>query len=264
MRLSVDHRTLYRFAHPRSRLVQLLRLTPDDNDDQAITHWDVHVDCDARLRRGRDGFGNRTIMLYVEGPVETIELSVSGEVLTNAAAGVVHGSVEPLPPALYLRATELTPADPLITAFAAGAGGGDRDTIARLHLVNRALHRRCSWQANAGLRGASQAFGHKSAAAADLAQMFIVAARSLGVPARYVSGYRAASGDDAMPHAWAEAHVDGLGWVTFDPATGLSTDESYIRVAVALDAAGAAPLAGPGLGEVINTIVDPVQGAAQD
>jgi transglutaminase-like putative cysteine protease len=224
----------------------------------------VHVDHDARLRTGRDGYGNRTVMLYVEGPVETIELSVSGEVLTNPAAGVVHGSVEPLPPALYLRPTELTPAEPLIAAFALGAGGSTHDIIGRLHLINAALHRRCSWQANADLRGVSQAFEHKSAAAADLAQMFIVAARSLGVPARYVSGYRAASGDPATPHAWAESFVERLGWVTFDPTTGLSADDGYIRVAMALDAGGAAPLAGPGWGDAIASTSDPAQGAAQD
>jgi transglutaminase-like putative cysteine protease len=264
MRLSVDQRTLYRFARPRSRLVQLLRLTPDDNDDQAIADWDVHVDCDARLRTGRDGFGNRIVMLYVEGPVETIELSVAGEVLTNPAGGVVHGSVEPLPPALYLRATELTPAEPLIAAFALAAGGRTHDGVEQLRLINGALHRRCSWQANADLRGVSQAFEHEFAAAADLAHMFIVAARSLGVPARYVSGYRATASEDAAPHAWAEAHIDGLGWVTFDPATGSPTDEGYIRVAVALDAAGAAPLAGPGLGTPITVEAEARQGAAQD
>ncbi len=264
MRLSVDHRTRYRFRYPRSRLVQLLRLTPDDNDDQAIANWDVHVDCDARLRRGRDGFGNRTIMLYVEGPCESIELSVSGEVLTNPAAGMVHGSVEPLPPALFLRATELTPAEPLIAAFALGAGGAAADVRARLELINAALHRRCTWQANAALLGVSQAFAHQSAAAADLAQMFIVAARSLGVPARYVSGYRAVAGDVAEPHAWAEAHVARQGWVTFDPATVRSADEAYIRVAVALDAAGAAPLAGPGLGAPLMASDDGELGAAQD
>lgn len=264
MRVTVDHRTRYRFAYPRSRLVQLLRLTPDDNDDQAVASWDVHVDCDARLRRGRDGFGNRTIMLYVEGPCTSIELSVSGEVLTNPAGGMVHGSVEPLPSSLFLRATELTPAEPLIAAFALGAVGGADDVHARLDLVDAALHRRCAWQANAALRGVSRAFEHESAAAADLAQMFIVAARSLGVPARYVSGYRAVAGEVAEPHAWAEAHVAGQGWLTFDPATGRATDEAYIRVAVALDAAGAAPLAGPGLGAPVAASGDPDQGAAQD
>jgi len=264
MRLSVDQRTRYRFPRPRSRLVQLLRLTPDDNDDQTVTQWDVHVDCDARLRTGRDGFGNRTVMLYVEGPVEAIELSVAGEVLTNDGGGVVHGSVEPMPPALYLRATDLTPAEPAIVAFASDTCHGSHDTIERLHLLNDALHRGCTWQADADPLGVAKAFDQQRAATADLAQTFIVAARSLGLPARYASGYRAAAGDRASPHAWAESFVDGLGWVTFDPTTGLSADEGYIRAAVALDAAGAAPLAGPGLGEPIRPDAAAGQGAAQD
>lgn len=264
MRLSVDHRARYRFAFPRSRIVQLLRVTPDDNDDQTITDWDVHVDCDARLRSGRDGFGNRTVMLYVEGPVEEIELSICGEVLTSDGAGVIHGSVEPLPPALYLRATDLTPAEPAIAAFAAGACGGTQDAIERLHLLNDALHRRCAWLADAAPLGVAKAFGEKKAAVADLAHIFVVAARSLGQPARYVSGYRAACGDHATTHAWAESFVDGLGWVTFDPTTGLSADQTYIRTAIALDATGAAPLAGLGLGEPIKTEMEAGQGAAQD
>lgn len=264
MRLSVDHHTNYRFAAPRSRIVQLLRLTPDDNDDQTVTHWDVHVGCDARLRSGRDGFGNRTVMLYVEGPVETIDLWVAGEVLTNDGGGVLHGSVEPMPPALYLRATDLTPAEPAIAAFAADACRGGGDTIERLHLLNDALHRRCAWQAGADPVGMAKAFEQKDGAAADLAHIFIAAARTLGLPARYVSGYRAASDDNATPHAWTESFVDGLGWVTFDPTTGLSAGEAYIRVAMALDAAGAAPLAGPGLGAPVKGDIEARQGSAQD
>ena len=264
MRLSVDHRTRYRFAFPRSRLVQLLRVTPDDNDDQTVTDWDVHVDCDARLRTGRDGFGNRTVMLYVEGPVAEIELSISGEVLTSDGAGVVHGSVEPLPPALYLRATDLTPAEPAIAAFAADTCRGKQDAIERLHLLNDAVHRRCAWRDDADPLGVVKAFDQKTGAIADLAQTFIVAARSLGLPARYVSGYRAASADLATPHAWAESFVDGLGWVTFDPTTGLSAGEGYIRTAVALDAVGAAALAGPGLGVALKPDIAAGQGAAQD
>lgn len=264
MRLSVDHRTRYRFALPRSRLVQLLRVTPDDNDDQTVTDWDVHVDCDARLRSGRDGFGNRTVMLYVEGPVEEIELSICGEVLTSDGGGVVHGSVEPLPPALYLRATDLTPSEPVIAAFAADACSGKQDAIERLHLLNGALHRRCAWRADAAPLGVAKVFDAKSAAAADLAHTFIVAARALGLPARYVAGYRAAAGDHATPHAWAESFVDGLGWITFDPTTGLSVDQTYIRVAMALDATGASPLAGLGLGEPVKVDMGAGQGAAQD
>ncbi|MFX8164731.1 hypothetical protein ABTL04_20595, partial [Acinetobacter baumannii] len=74
--------------------------------------------CDARLRHGRDGFGNRTTMLYVEGPIESIEIAVSGDVLTNPSNGVVHGAHEPLPPAVFLRTTPLTTPDAEIVAFA--------------------------------------------------------------------------------------------------------------------------------------------------
>ena len=72
---------------------------------------------------------------------------------------------------------------------------------------------------------------------------------SLDIPARYVSGYRLAEGEhQPTPHGWAEAHVAGLGWVAFDPSTGQCPEEDHVRVAVALDAAGAAPVAGSRLG----------------
>jgi transglutaminase-like putative cysteine protease len=78
--------------------------------------------------------------------------------------------------------------------------------------------------------------------------MFIAAARSLDVPARYVSGYHKDGASHSAPHAWSEAHIEGLGWIGFDPVTGLSPDDSYVRVAVGLDALGAASIAGTRIG----------------
>ena len=69
MRLSIDHRTVYRFAVPQGRLVQMLRLTPENTHDQTIASWRIDVDCDARLRTGRDGFGNVVTMLYAVGSI---------------------------------------------------------------------------------------------------------------------------------------------------------------------------------------------------
>ena len=95
-------------------------------------------------------------------------------------------------------------------------------------------------------------FRRETATPRDMAQLFVAAARTLEIPARYVSGYSPVClGSDAAPapHGWAEAHVAGLGWVAFDPCTALCADEAYIRVAVALDSAGAAPVAGSRLGE---------------
>ncbi len=84
-----------------------------------------------------------------------------------------------------------------------------------------------------------------------MAQIFVAAARDRGIAARYVSGY-SLSGDDgrdtAAPHAWAEAFVAG-GWYAFDPAVGGRSGLDHVRVAVALDAAGAAPIAGVRMGQ---------------
>ena len=258
MQLSVDHRTTYRFSAPQARLTQMLRLIPEDTHDQSVAAWNLHVDCDARMRHGRDGFGNRVTMLYVAGPISDLEIAVSGEVLTHSSNGIVIGAHEPLPPAVFLRTTPLTVADDAIVGFAAAID--ETDPVARLHALNIAIKRRFALDHGRPIAGrtAIEAFAEGSVSSRDMAQVFIASARSLGVAARYVSGYSPfcegkADGRPA-PHGWAEAYVERLGWVAFDPSTGLSADTAYVRVAVALDSAGAAPVAGSRLGEGEETL----------
>jgi transglutaminase-like putative cysteine protease len=85
---------------------------------------------------------------------------------------------------------------------------------------------------------AVEAFALRRGRACDFAHIFIACARFLGVPARFISGYRAADegSDEAGVHGWAEAHTPGLGWVAFDPTESLCPDARYIRVAVGFDA----------------------------
>lgn len=251
MRIAVEHVTRYRFSEPQARIVQMLRLTPSDTQDQTVVSWMVGVDCDARLRDATDGFGNAVTMLYAEGPIEALDVTVTGEVLTTDGGGVVRGSTEPLPPLLYLRDTPRTLAGDELTRFAADGAGAASDPIGRMQRLNAALHERfrCAPDAPDSGRSAAEAFeGPGQAASRDVAQMFIAAARTLAVPARYVSGYRTHGGAQCAPHAWAEAHIDGLGWIGFDAVTGLSPDDSYVRVAVGLDSAGAASIAGTRVG----------------
>jgi transglutaminase-like putative cysteine protease len=250
MRIAIEHRTQYRFTELQARIVQMLRLNPTDTQDQTVVSWHVGVDCDARLRQAIDGFGNAVTMLYAEGPIGGIDITVTGEVLTIEADGVVRGASEPLPPTFYLRTTKRTqPAGELVD-FARTVTEGVRDPLTRLHRLNGALHRRFEIGPEGRDQGfsAGAAFTLERAAPRDLAQMLVAAARALSVPARYVSGYRSNGEAHCGPHAWAEAHVAGLGWVGFDPATGLSSDEAYVRVAVGLDATGAAPIVGMRIG----------------
>lgn len=251
MRLSIDHRTRYRFTEPQGRLVQLLRMTPPNTHDQTVAEWHIAIDCDARLTEHHDGFGNRTTMLYAEGPIDGIEINVTGEVVTSHSDGVLHGTFEPLPARLFLRDTLATRADDAIATFAREAAP-DGPTIAGMHRLNDAVRARFTLDAGrpqAGLTAAA-AFTRDSATARDLAQVFVAAARSLGAPARYVTGYcDLQDGNRPTAHGWADAWIDGLGWVGFDPTLGLCPEEHHVRVAMALDAAGSSPVAGSRLGE---------------
>jgi transglutaminase-like putative cysteine protease len=250
MRIAIEHKTHYRFSEPQARIVQMLRLTPTDTQDQTVVSWMIGVDCDARLRDAVDGYGNAVTMLYADGPLAGIDVTVTGEVLTLESKGVIRGGFEPLPPGLYLRTTPRTePAGELVD-FARTATEGGADVLEPMHRLNAALHGRFDIAPEGKDQGfsAGAAFALERAGPRDLAQMFVAAARALGTPARYVSGYRSDGVAHCGPHAWAEAHVGAIGWVGFDPATGLSPDEAYVRVAVGLDATGAAPIAGTRIG----------------
>jgi transglutaminase-like putative cysteine protease len=251
MRIAVEHLTQYRFSEPQSRLVQMLRLTPGDTVDQTVLSWRIDVDCDVRLRDTVDGFGNKVTMLYAEGPIADIAIIVAGQVLTTESNGVVRGSHEPLPAGLFLRETPRTAGNEPLTAFARETFGSGSSTLDRLHRWNGTLADRFPEvpdTADTGL-SAAQAFAALRPSSRDLAHIYLSGARALGVPARYVSGYRQHEGGESAPHGWAEAWVDDLGWVGFDPSHGISPDESYVRVAIGLDAPGAASIAGSRLGQ---------------
>lgn len=253
MRLRIEHRTHYEFSQPQRRLVQLLRVTPPSFDGQAVVDWHVEVDCDARLKRSRDGYGNEVTMLYVDGPIDRIALTVGGEVLTENKAGMVQGAMEPLPVEMFLRPTPQTIADAAITSFAHDIAESAADPLSRLHGLCGALYHRLRFDAADGNphRDAASTFSDGHGVCQDHAHVFLAAARVLGHPARYVSGHLWRSdGQHIQPatHAWAEAWVEGYGWIGFDPANGVSPTEAYVRVAIGLDYRDAAPVAGARVG----------------
>lgn len=269
MRLLVNHSIAYRFTQPQQRLVQLLRLTPGSHYGQNIVDWRIDVDCDARLRSARDGFGNETAMLYVEGPIERIGITVAGEVLTDDRAGVVAGTLETLPPQVYLQETVLTRADAAIRALAEGAAS-HAAPLDRAHALNRAIAEVVALDAVAttpelGDAAATLAEGHGAANA--LAMLFASAARTIGLPARVVAGYRCPPGDPpapARPHAWAEAHVEHYGWIGFDPGHEICPDDNYVRVAIGLDYRDAAPVSGARIGGGVEELEVDVRVASED
>ena len=248
MRLSVHYSTTYSYAEPVRRVIQLLRVEPLSFAGQSVLDWRVDVDQDAKLREARDGYGNITHMLYVDSPVSSLTISIAGKVLTEDKHGIVQGLPHDLPPQVFLRATPLTLPGPAIQRLA-DACDGKGGEIERLHRLVGRIHDRLRFDT-----GATEVETHAEQAAAeghgvcqDFAHIFIATARLGGIPARYVSGHlfrRDGKHEQQAAHAWAEAWVEDLGWVAFDPVNGISTDDAYLRVACGLDYRDAAPIAG--------------------
>jgi len=94
----------------------------------------------------------------------------------------------------------------------------------------------------------------------DFALLMMEAARSLGLAARFVSGYLYVPASDGRrvgggaTHAWLEIYLPGAGWMEFDPTNGIIGNRDLIRVAVVRDPRQAVPLTGTWTGDPSDLI----------
>ena len=264
MRIRISHATTYAYDTPPTGVTQLLRLTPRDHDGQHVVSWRIDLSEDCLLHQHEDAFGNITHSFTAEGPFNKLTVEVAGEVDTQDTDGLVSGAVERFPPQLYLRETSLTQTDAAIIDFAqATRAATDGDTLILLHALLTALNREIAFDTDAthAATTAAEAFSLRRGVCQDITHIFVAAARALGVPARYVGGhFHRADGVTAQDagHAWAEAYVENLGWIGFDPTNGICITDAHVRVAVGLDYLGAAPVRGTrfgGGGETLTVAV---------
>ncbi len=237
MQLLIDHITRYTYTQPAAGIVQVLKLTPRGTDSQQVVNWRIDVDVDGSLMPSTDAHGNACHIFYAERAVEQMTLHVTGQVITTDTAGLVSGADEPLPPILYRRDTDLTAITPAIATLAESLRA--EDALSSCHALMLGIRDRMQFEPGITemLTDADTALRLGRGVCQDLSQIFIAATRHLGIPARYVSGHYAAPDhpEQEAAHAWAEAHVPGLGWVSFDPTHGVSGTEGHVRVAVGLD-----------------------------
>lgn len=272
MRIRISHATTYRYDVPPTGVTQMLRLTPRNHDGQYVVNWRVDLSRDCRLHQHEDAFGNVTHSFTADGPFQELSIAVEGEVETTDTHGVVSGAVERFPPGLYLRETPLTQPDgPIVALATATRAAAGNDDLTFLHTLLTSLFRDMTFDTDPTHTAttAAEAYLLRRGVCQDVTHIFIAAARAAGIPARYVGGhFFRADGVTVQEagHAWAEAHVDGLGWVGFDPTNGISPAEAHVRVAVGLDYLGAAPVRGTrygGLGEVMHVAVNVAQAQRQ-
>lgn len=262
----------YAFQAPAAGARQILHAMPMTIPGrQRLIAGSVDIDPEPSTRRDRDDFfGNRLTELAFSEPHSTIEIALKArvEVTGSGAPASISEDLPALLEALEAE-TDLGPRSPLhflsaspyarpdhaIARWAQGqskAGRPCSDTVAELGLT---LHREMRFDAEATTvdTPAAEAFAARHGVCQDFTHIMIIALRSLGIPAGYVSGYlrtlpppgrERLEGADAM-HAWVSAWCGPVvGWVEYDPTNAVFAGTDHIVVAYGRDYADVAPVRG--------------------
>ena len=121
-------------------------------------------------------------------------------------------------------------------------------TVAVLDSLNTYLHSNLkrTQREEPGILAPEATLAEGQGACRDLASLFVDVCRSLGIPARFVSGYHA--GDSTSKewelHAWAEIYLPGAGWRGYDPTLGLAVGDRHVALAASYDPHRTTPVAG--------------------
>ncbi len=247
MRLFVRHITHYDYDTALIYSVQRLYLTPLDHAAQKVVEWKITAPGIERALSYLDGFGNRIHLVTFNAHEGPVVIGAEGLVDCTDAAGLVKGLSCPAPDAVFLRQTRFTSPSASIRALAEKVVSGS-PVLAALHRLMGEIYSRVAYEIGTtdALTTAAEAFAAGRGVCQDHAHIFIGAARSLGIPSRYVTGYLVTGdgGSATAAHAWAEALVPDLGWVGFDAANGTCPTDHYVRVAGGIDASGVNPIRG--------------------
>ena len=248
MHLKISHTTRYRYDEPVDHGLQRLRLIPRSGMSQTVRTWKVSPLGATVEAEYDDHYGNRVMLLNIDPDSSMLEIRVTGEIDTVDNTGVLGPHRGHLPLWVYRRDTALTAPGEGIGAMAEGFGDHDGNDLSLLHALSAKIGESVEYRSGTTTvtTTAEGALENGSGVCQDQTHIFLAAARHLGYPVRYISGYLKMNDrvEQDAGHAWAEAHVEGLGWVGFDISNAISPDTGYVRVATGLDYDDAAPIRG--------------------
>lgn len=248
MELAITHSTTYRFDAPVTYGLQQLRLTPKSRQGQTVLDWKMEIDGGKLESEFVDAHANTVSLISFDPNASEISVRCSGHVETEDTNGVIGKQKGFMPLWLFQRSTDLTRAGPNVRRIAKGLKDEYDDDLQLLHALSTRILDEVAYDIGHtdSATTADAAIEHGHGVCQDHAHIFVAAARALNYPARYVSGYLMMNDRvlQEASHAWAEAHIDGLGWVGFDISNGISPDARYVRVATGLDYREAAPISG--------------------
>ena len=266
-RMSLVHRTSYRYDKPVERSSHLLRLVPVHDRLQTVVSNTIHVSVDAKARDYDDVLGNRVRRVEIDTPFT--------ELVIEARSVVDLLDTDPLSfrplhkrwtiPLVwmpwqrhmlqpYLLPEELPDSElEELTEYAMSfVERNDYDLFDTLLDMNATIYREYKYTQGATTVHTSpfDVYTNRRGVCQDFANLFICMARLLSVPARYVCGYvytgpkheNTLQGEAS--HAWVQVYLPEVGWKGFDPTNGVMTQTDHVRVAVGRSYVDATPTSG--------------------
>ena len=252
MKLRIRHDTHYRYSAPVSLSQHHLYLRPREHSGQRVTAFDLRIEpASAKISRGRDPLDNElwearfpdeTEHLFVraESEVETLETNPFDFVLKSYALEFPfeYEPVFKFPLAPYLAPPFPETQRRLQQWLDEHFAEHPRNTVEMLSAFNSLIFDtlRYSRREEHGIQSSIDTLTSRSGACRDFAVLFVELCRTLGLAARFVSGYLFAPPDDnhrtaGAMHAWVEIYLPGAGWKALDPTHGVWCDDLFVAVA---------------------------------
>ncbi|MCX5950612.1 MAG: transglutaminase family protein [Cyanobacteria bacterium] len=286
MDFHIEHHLDYRYERPVFLEPFQLRLRPRSDPAQRLLNFNLAVSPDPSGQcLMLDANGNEAIGIWfqeltdhlslrMEAQVETLRPNPFDWIITHLPTGQLPASYPPeeaesLAPCLAPGADDLREVGPWAAELAAAVG---QDTPAFLMHLADTIHQQFDhvgrldgdpFEPAACLKG-------RRGACRDTAMLYVAACRSLGLAARFVSGYSMHHPPEVTEHelhAWAEVYLPGAGWRGYDPSLGLAVADGHVVLAAAPDHRLAAAVQGryrgTGVGSQLNYRVV-VQTSARD
>lgn len=268
--LLITHSTVYRYSEPVRFGLHRLVVRPREGHDLRVEGMKLEISPAHEVAWMRDVFGNSVAL--VEFFKTAAELSITSEVLIRRHAAfpgrarqtawaatfpVVYDPLESAVAAAY-RATTYGDDAQVVRDFleergvllgARRAGEETRGAEEILDRINRLLYETIVYnrRPERGTQSPSETLTAKTGSCRDIATLMMEGCRSLGIAARFASGYLdcpASAAGRASTHAWVEAYLPPHGWVGFDPTLGERTSYKHIPCGLSNHPRGVMPVSG--------------------
>ncbi|MCC5948134.1 MAG: transglutaminase family protein [Nitriliruptoraceae bacterium] len=264
MRLDIRYLTRFRYDGAVSESQNELRASPATDDRQWLVHYHVTTTPSSRVLSYTDYWGTRVDTFGIRLPHEQLE------VLAEATVETVGPSTPPasIDPAAFREAAfrdahlEFLQRSPhvdwgdTLAAAAHDAVAGLDDGLAMIHAVHD-LGAGLEYREGETYVGVDvdDVFERGAGVCQDVAHLTLAAAREVGIPSRYVSGYLFtvddSTGEDTdtdevevQTHAWVEFAMPGAGWLALDPTNAQPVGERHVTIGRGRDYDDVSPLRG--------------------